>query len=97
MELCATAGTIKRDCASYPKFADLRGAVRLAPELRPSPALHPLEMMTPLAFAVTLRQPHREPTGTSGGQAIEGSDRLPSTIQRATPRIIPIGQRQKSC
>jgi putative transposase len=53
-----------------------------------------LAMMTPIAFAASLRQPHREPTATAAEEGIEGRERLTNTTRRTTRSIIPAGQRQ---
>jgi putative transposase len=53
-----------------------------------------LGMMTPVAFAASLRQLQPEPTATAAGEEVEGRGRLTSTTQRTTRRIIPTVQRQ---
>jgi putative transposase len=60
-------------------------------EHRPHSALG---MMTPNAFAASVRQPQPEPTATAAGEGIEERGRLTSSIQRTTRCIIPAGQRQ---
>jgi putative transposase len=53
-----------------------------------------LEMMTPVAFAASLRPPPAEPTATAAGERIEGRGRLISTTRRTTRRVIPTVRRQ---
>jgi hypothetical protein len=53
-----------------------------------------LQMMTPAAFAASLRQPPGQPTATTAGEEVEGRGRLTNTIQRSTHRIIPAGPQQ---
>jgi putative transposase len=53
-----------------------------------------LGMMTPVAFAATLRRPLTNTTATAAGEGVERRGRLTSTIQRPAHRIIPTGQRQ---
>jgi putative transposase len=53
-----------------------------------------LAMMTPAAFAATLRQPPGQPTATTAGEEVEGRGRLTSTIQRTTRPNLPTGERQ---
>ncbi len=53
-----------------------------------------LEMMTPAAFAASLRQPQPEPTATAAGEEVERRSWLTSTTPRATRPIIPAGQQQ---
>jgi hypothetical protein len=45
-------------------------------------------MMTPVAFAATLRQPLLGPTATAAGEGVKGRGRLTNTTRRTTRRII---------
>jgi transposase InsO family protein len=53
-----------------------------------------LGMMTPAAFAASLRQPQAQRTATAAGEGVEARGRLTSSMQPTTRPIIPTGQRQ---
>jgi hypothetical protein len=53
-----------------------------------------LGMMTPGAFAASVRQPLLGPTPTAAEEEVEGRAQLSSTMQRAIRSIIPIAKRK---
>jgi putative transposase len=53
-----------------------------------------LGMMTPAAFAASLRQPQQELTATAAGERVKRRARLTSTTRRSTRRIIPTERQQ---
>jgi putative transposase len=53
-----------------------------------------LGMMTPVAFAASLRQPLPGPAATAAGEGVDRRGRLTSTTQRTTRPIIPTWQQQ---
>ena len=55
-----------------------------------------LGMMTPVAFAASLREPRPEPAATASGEGVEERGRLTNTTQRTARPIIPTMQRQQN-